>query len=179
MSSIPICNQRRPKNGHRVKGLTSVLAKVRVIDALIEVHENRCKALLRPAQPEPPPQEPIRAYVRQEYVADCDEDIGKPAHFLVKTGAPTESAEQKAVQENTERVKEEDDLWEWMKDFVDAQARDLKPWVVQDASKKFAYTHVSIKVSLSSARARSLSLPLPPLLSLSLSLSFCVSRERV
>jgi len=122
----------------------------------------RCQELLRPPPPPEPTLPAIRAYVKSVDRDDDGDDVcPKSQGFLVRTSRPV-SKSSTATQWSQQRTDVnscipidtalaggenggENDLWTWVREFVGTQDGDLKPWIVQDRSRRYAYAEVSIK----------------------------------
>jgi len=113
----------------------------------------RCQELLRPPLPPEPILPAIRAYVKSvDSDGDGDDVCPKSQGFVVRTSLSTtprwsqqDADSNSCVPINAALAGGEDDLWAWVREFVGTQDGDLKPWIVQDRSRRYAYAEVSIK----------------------------------
>ena len=114
----------------------------------------KCLEMLRPP-PEAPPDLPgIRAYVKSSGADDRNTLSDGSDMVIVRTaqGAHDATAGSQAHADSAQAgprapsaTSEDGAAMEWLQEFIEAQDDDIKPHILEDSSKLFSYTQVSIK----------------------------------
>ena len=111
----------------------------------------KCLEMLRPP-PEAPREFPgIRAYVKSAGADDRNTLSDGSDMVVVRTAQGTHAGSQahadsaQAGPRAPIATSEDGAAMEWLQEFREAQDDDLKPHILEDSSKLFSYTQVSIK----------------------------------
>jgi hypothetical protein len=105
----------------------------------------RCLEKLRPPADVPRDLPAIRTYVKPAAVPDEDNLLSDGSAMVVVRQARAATVEAEVEPARAKAAASERNEMGWVWEFVDAQVEDLKPLILQDSSKRYSYTQVSIK----------------------------------